>query len=50
MGKFLIIELDGKLIKVMVQETQGKQIKIGIDAPKEVLILLEELGSNNKVP
>ena len=42
-GESLIVELDGKPVKVLVQETKGNQVKIGIDAPKEVQILREEL-------
>lgn len=38
-------------IKITILDVQGNQVRIGIDAPKEIVILREEVynrGSNSK--
>ena len=43
-GEAIVIELPtGELIEVVVLSVDANQIKLGIDAPDEVLILREEL-------
>lgn len=40
LGESLII---GKDIRVVVLEVRGKQVRIGIDAPEDVVVLREEV-------
>lgn len=41
------IFINGEEIKIVVLSIKGNQVKIGIDAPKNIPILREELISNN---
>lgn len=46
-GESIVINLpDGQTIVVLVYALHGKQVRLGIDAPKEVEILRQELVSN----
>jgi carbon storage regulator CsrA len=43
-GEAIVIELPtGELIEVVVLSVDGNQIKLGTDAPDEILVLREEL-------
>jgi carbon storage regulator len=40
----------GKEIEVHIISVEGNQIRIGVDAPKDVLVLRSELSGNSATP
>jgi carbon storage regulator len=43
------ILIDGEKIKITVTSIQGQQVRLGIDAPKEVSVDREEIAIKKKV-
>jgi len=40
--------LIGDDIKVVIRRVEGKQVRVGIEAPKDVLVLREEVPNRGK--
>lgn len=42
-GESLIIEIDGKKVTATVLGVKGNQVRVGVDAPKDVAVHREEI-------